>query len=279
MYADDLKIFFKIRTLNDCYALQRDLNRLSKFCEENDLFLNMAKCNSVSFSRNHQIISFDYKINNVALQKVNQVKDLGVIFDSKLSFNAHVEKVVNACNRMLGYIMRQCQHFKNQKSLIVLYNAYIFSKLNFATVIWNPQYSVYIDRLEKIQYRFVKYLGFKTFTPVNTITYEINRKSFGFLSLESRRKLNDVLFLYKIANNIIDSEHILQSITFNIPQKKTRLKNLFSIPFKNTNSGQNSPLCRMFQVCNFLNTEIDFDIFYQSLNLIKNRVKNYLLQM
>ena len=39
LYADDLKIFRKIRSVSDCYLLQNDLDRVSDFCNQNGLFV------------------------------------------------------------------------------------------------------------------------------------------------------------------------------------------------------------------------------------------------
>jgi Reverse transcriptase (RNA-dependent DNA polymerase) len=44
IYADDLKIFMKIASLEDVERLQSDLHRLSDWCSDSGLMLNVKKC-------------------------------------------------------------------------------------------------------------------------------------------------------------------------------------------------------------------------------------------
>jgi hypothetical protein len=39
-YADDLKLLLLVRGLSDCLKIQADLNMLTAWCEDNELFLN-----------------------------------------------------------------------------------------------------------------------------------------------------------------------------------------------------------------------------------------------
>jgi Reverse transcriptase (RNA-dependent DNA polymerase) len=40
-YTDDMKLFLPVRGIKDCMKIQSDLNKLSEWCEENSLFLNV----------------------------------------------------------------------------------------------------------------------------------------------------------------------------------------------------------------------------------------------
>jgi hypothetical protein len=44
LYADDMKLYAKIGVIEDCYAVQRDLDRLCASCDVNKLYLNVRKC-------------------------------------------------------------------------------------------------------------------------------------------------------------------------------------------------------------------------------------------
>jgi hypothetical protein len=46
-YADDIKLFLPFRGFEDCMKIQSDLNKLSEWCEENSLFLNVVKCKTI----------------------------------------------------------------------------------------------------------------------------------------------------------------------------------------------------------------------------------------
>lgn len=77
LFADDLIIFRTIRNLEDCKLLQQDLD----WCIENEMSLNVAKCQIMRLHRLQVPIVFDYKIKNDILESVTLVKDLGIYFD------------------------------------------------------------------------------------------------------------------------------------------------------------------------------------------------------
>ena len=58
LYADDLKIYSTIKTLNDALALQKDLNVFCSWTVKNRLLLNVSKCKVLTFHRKKEIINF-----------------------------------------------------------------------------------------------------------------------------------------------------------------------------------------------------------------------------
>lgn len=114
LFADDLKIFIKIVSINDIIKLQDCLNKLAEWCSENSLFLNESKCFAFTITRKlrNNILLRDYSINNVTLNRVNTTNDLGVIFDEKFTFNAHINNIVLRALKMLGFLSRTLINFK-----------------------------------------------------------------------------------------------------------------------------------------------------------------------
>lgn len=51
VYADDLKIVRCIKSVEDCTAMQNDLEQFSLWCAENKMNLNIVKCKIISFCR------------------------------------------------------------------------------------------------------------------------------------------------------------------------------------------------------------------------------------
>jgi retron-type reverse transcriptase len=50
-FADDMKLFLQINSINDYHLLQNDLNRLVAWAETLGLSFNVSKCHSMSFTR------------------------------------------------------------------------------------------------------------------------------------------------------------------------------------------------------------------------------------
>lgn len=211
LYADDLKIFSNVVSLEDCYKIQKDLMSLENWCNDNRLLLNIEKCKIVSFSRNKSKIIFEYKIQNRLLQRTHSVKDLGVIFDDKLTYVLHCQSVVNASYKMLGFIIRSCKEFKEVGTFKLLFTSLVRSKLEYAAIIWRPYYKTHIDTIERIQRRFLKFLFFKTngVYPMIGYPHQTLLDLFQCVSFEDRINVASLKFFYKIAHNFIDCPDIL----------------------------------------------------------------------
>jgi hypothetical protein len=48
-YADDLKLYMRVSSPDNCRLFQQDLNRIQGWCREKKYDLNAGKCNSISF--------------------------------------------------------------------------------------------------------------------------------------------------------------------------------------------------------------------------------------
>ena len=62
--------------------------------------------------------------------------DLGVVFDTKLSFRNHINMSINKANRLLGIIRRSFCALDNN-SFTLLYKAIVRPHLEYAATIWN----------------------------------------------------------------------------------------------------------------------------------------------
>ena len=235
----------------------------------------MDKCSYTRFTRNKNLIDYRYKLKNIELTQSQVVKDLGVLMDEKMTFQPHIEKLISECNRMLGFVCRSSKDFKNVRAVISLYYAYVYSKLSFASVIWNPLYKTYVDRIERIQNKFLRTLGFKIHQPVQNSNYEHLRNKFSILTLRHRRILSDLCLIYKIIN-VFDSPYLLSKINFNVPERQFRQVPFFKTPFRRTNLGANSPLVRAQKTYNDF-CHINADIFTVNINRFKNTLRSQLL--
>lgn len=273
LYADDVKIFCSINSLEDCIKLQSNLDKISDWCIENSLPLNVTKCSVLTFSKKVFPVWFDYHIHNITLSRPDTVKDLGVIFDGKLSFNLHVNAIVKASYKNLGFVLRNSFRFTDVNVLMLLFNAFVKSKLEYAALIWQPGYNTYTECLENVQRRFLKFLSFKLdgqYPAIGTPQVQLLNR-FSMLSLQNRRKSQSLIFLRKLLTNKIDCSEILKQLIFYIPRNETRFQHTFYLTTPRTNVLKFSPLYFMCQNCNeFPN----IDIFNSNYNTLKTCMIN-----
>ena len=86
------------------------------------------------------------------LEHVKEIRDLGVILDTKLNFGTHVSQTVVKANRALGILNRSYQRatprgYLNLSSVLASYYAYVRSNLEYCSVIWNGAAAVHTDRV------------------------------------------------------------------------------------------------------------------------------------
>jgi len=257
LYADDLKVFCKISTSEDCLTLQNDLVSLHEYCELNKLLLNFEKCQTITFTRNVNVVKFEYNINKNKLKSVNTIKDLGVILDSKFVFDAHIDCICRRARKMLGFLMRSSSCFQTKQTFFSLYFGYVYSIINYCSPVWNPFYNIYIERIERIQQKFLAFVNFKLHDAERDSPYVDLCRIYKVLPLSSRRSISDVVQLYKILNCHNDCIDLLSGINLNVPQRDLRSTRLFSSVIPRTNIYLNSPTIRMITTYNKSFSDID----------------------
>lgn len=271
-FADDMKIFMKVASINDAKLMQSDLDRLCHYCLLNKLDLNPTKCHVVTYTRKINQIAYKYKLNEHELIKLNSTRDLGIVHDSKLTFDEHVNSIVTKASKMLGFVMRNSQHFRKAKTIKILYCTFVRSHLEYASQVWNPRYNIYIERIERIQRKFIKYLCFKLNIAYNSNNYDNLCKKHHLLPLYLRREVSDIIYYLKIVKGLVDCPELLSKVGFNAQRISLRHRNLISLPLASTNYRQNSFFLRVGGDLNRLGRFLDIDPFYSSITGLRRQL-------
>ena len=124
LYADDLKLYLTIKAIEDTHLLQSDLQGISNFCKDKDSTFNESKCKIVTYTRKKTPIMENCTINDIQIERLNEIKDLGVTFTSMFSFNRHIIKFTADCCKQLGVILRATHDF-TCGTCILLFNSYV----------------------------------------------------------------------------------------------------------------------------------------------------------
>ena len=177
---------------------------------------------------------------------------------------------------MLGFIIRNSKHFFNANTLILLFNAFVRSKLVYGSIIWYPIYRCHNQSLEAVQRRFLKYLCYRedNVYPERGIQYSFLLNRFGITSLQVRRVCACIAFLYGLMHNRIDCSMLLSSLNILVPRLTTR-----SIQFFYCDQIKNNVCCRspIYMMCNNFNLISGLcDINCDSLKQICTTICNHL---
>ena len=106
MYADDTVIYAHGKTVDEIQqSLQSCLNYVYKWCIINRLYMNMKKTKIMWFERSNRVdvLNTNYSINveGVDLSRGYNYMYLGVDLDHMLSYDSHLDSVVNKTTQKL----------------------------------------------------------------------------------------------------------------------------------------------------------------------------------
>jgi hypothetical protein len=160
LLADELKLFKKIRCYDGGFLLRADVNSFQGWCNDNGIFLNIAKCKITSFSLKNNNFCYDYTINILTITRVNEVIYLGTTFDLKLSFNTYIDVITNKSLAKLSFIKRTCRDFLDDIALKLLYFSLVLSHLEYECFVWRNNIINQSQCLSKIQNNFLQFLSY-----------------------------------------------------------------------------------------------------------------------
>ena len=194
IFADDTKVF-NVSLKND--ILQSDLHILKEWTDKWDLHFNVNKCNVLYAGTNNPCNSYVLSENN-EINTCTEEKDLGVLFDNKLSFDTHIQSTIKKANRVLGIIKRAFHHL-DYVSFVKIYKAIVRPIIEYGNVIWSPHFKRQSEEIERVQRRATKILP-----ALRECSYEERMRVLKLPSLKYRRYRADMIQTFKILNKMDD---------------------------------------------------------------------------
>lgn len=273
VYADDFKIYWHVKSINDCRMLQTIIDMFASWCERNLLVISVKKCSVISFTRKRTPIIWTYHILDEPVERTSVVKDLGVMLDSELNFREHYNCIINKANRNLGFIFRISSEFRDPYCLRSLYFSLVRSLLETAVVVWSPYHNIWISRIEKIQSKFVRYaLRFLPWrNPDELPPYENRCRLLGMDTLQKRRDILRATFVGKVLQGEIDAPWILAQIDMNVIPRPLRQRNFLRLGQHRTGYAQHEPIRSMCELFNLFYYLFDFNV---SARVFRDRLTN-----
>lgn len=179
------------------------------------------------FQKKKTMQLYNYTINGITLLNVDSIRDLGIIFSSDLSFNKHINLIVNNAYKKLGFIFRSSKYFKKVATLRLLYCSLVRSQLECASVVWAPYQWNHNLKIERAQHRFLRKISFDLGMPMQHTHHVYDLLDHLKLTLARRRIMLDMVFFYKLINGHITCSDLLEKIKFHIPTRSLRVGMVF----------------------------------------------------
>ena len=152
LYADDCNVFLNGKNIEEViHTMKSELINLNHWLTVNKLSLNVEKTNYMIFTRKKiPLLLNQVFINNIPINRVHNLKFLGVILDSKINWSNHIQYIKSKISKSLG-IISKCGRFLNVSTLIKLYYAFVYPYLLYCIVVWRSASNCFMSSLEKQQ--------------------------------------------------------------------------------------------------------------------------------
>ena len=157
MYADDTSITCSAKDIEElCNDLKTEGKNIAEWMRQNKLSLNTNKTEYMVIGNkrrvNHIQEEINVEINGENIQRVHEVKYLGVTIDENLSWNKQYKKL--KCKLKSGrYSLRKLKNIIPQSKLDKVYRALFESHLRYGDELWGSLSTTKLEHLQRLQDR------------------------------------------------------------------------------------------------------------------------------
>ena len=138
--------------------VQNDLNRFKKWCDQNQLTMNVQKTKYVIFglrSQTKKLYNHELYIMEHQLQRVATYKYLGMILDMNLTFNNHLQQTYNVVSHKC-LLLSKLRKYIDTYTAVILYKSMILPVIEYGDIIYGGAKGKPISRLHNVQKRILR---------------------------------------------------------------------------------------------------------------------------
>ena len=194
LFADDAKVYS-----SNAVDLQASLDSAAHFFKSRQLELALDKCELLTVGRSDNPVCFD--LEGVTIGNTDTAKDLGIWISYDLTWKTHVNKISSSAYQRANHILRSFRS-SNVWTLMKAYTTYIRPTLEYATTVWSPYLKQDKIKIEGVQRFFTRKVCQRC--QIKYESYKDRLYKLNINSLEYRRVEFDLLFLYKLLNDLLD---------------------------------------------------------------------------
>ncbi|CAM4690211.1 unnamed protein product [Lepidochelys kempii] len=193
-FADDTKLGGIANLERDRDIIQEDFDDLVNWSNSNRMKFNSEKCKVMHLGINNK--NFSYKLGTHQLEVTEEEKDLGVLFDHRITMSCQCDVAMKKAIVVLGCIRRGISS-RDKEVVVLLHKALVRPHLEYCVQFWSPMFKKDEFKLEQIQRRATRMIR-----GMENLAYERRLKELGLFSLTKRRLRGDIIALSKYIRGI-----------------------------------------------------------------------------
>lgn len=198
MYADDVQLFIgcKKSSINECITkINSDLSKVFEWATANGLRLNSSKSKCIPISRTNleSLTQYNISLGSSKIDMVPSAKNLGVTFDTTLTWSEHIKLATGKTYGMLRTLWPN-QYFTPIRIRMLLAKTYLVPTLLYGCELFANCISTDKRKLRTTYNNIARYVfGLKKYDRVS----QFSKKIFG-VTFDNLLKCRCLLFLHKI---------------------------------------------------------------------------------
>ena len=159
MFADDTALSLKGKNPDQLIRIaNEELKNVSKWLLANRLTLNYNKTQWMFFTSSVKEYVFEsdcIKIDNMVISRCFEFKYLGIILDSKLKFDKHIDYIGKKISRSIGIFYR-LRNLIPIKGMLALYYSLVYPYIIYCILIWGNTYQTHLNKIILLQKRIIR---------------------------------------------------------------------------------------------------------------------------
>lgn len=200
-YADDTQLYYSFdpsEADSANFRINRDVTDLLEYSSAHNLTVNPKKSRLIFFGKSRVLEEvkplISITINNLDVEVVDVVRDLGLLVSSDLRFKEHIASCSRKAYTNLK-LLYNSYHILGKSTKILLCNSLVLSHLNYCDVAYGPCLDRLTSvRIQRIQNSCIRYIcGLRR---RDHVSHKLNELC--WLNMENRRKLHLYCFAYKV---------------------------------------------------------------------------------
>ena len=224
-FADDHQLIKQFTPAHQRYVLnesiQECLDYVSEWMRDHFLKLNDSKTKILVIappSIQKLIVIRGTFVHDTCIRFVDCAKNLGLLIDSKFSFEAHVSRLVQTCFSFLRKL-HAIKHFLTRDHLISLVCSYIFSRLDYCNSLFYGINSITLNKMQLVQNSAARLVQKKhNITSLDDVFLD-----FHWLKIKERICYKILLMVYKCLHQLAP-ESLCKMITFSDRDRRMLLR-------------------------------------------------------
>ena len=201
LYADDTVLYTSgADSIETAHRLQQGLDLFCGWCRVNKLTINIKKTKVMTFGSRQRVKKAKdvlLKIGGVELKVVPSYKYLGLILDSTLNYNMHIQSTIRIILHKLSLLAKMKKFLTNDTALSI-YKAMLLPYFDYGDIIYDKANCKDLDKLQKLQNKCLRICLGQERRFSTEVAHGLTKVPF----LKNRRSAHVLNFMYKRKANV-----------------------------------------------------------------------------